>query len=100
MKKLNLYNIDLKYIRDLSSIDDNIMSISLQRGKQNRPFVGVLNMNNMIPVNEELSVKLTLKSMERSGNLSCKRNNGHSFSDSYHGGASGRGIRSIQGING
>lgn len=46
MKTLNFYYIDLKYIRDLSSIDDNIMSISPQRGKQNRPFVGVIVLLN------------------------------------------------------
>ena len=34
MKKLDLYYIDLKYIRDLSHTDDNVMSISPQRGKQ------------------------------------------------------------------
>ena len=27
MQKLDLYYIDLKYIRDLSKIDDNVMSI-------------------------------------------------------------------------
>ena len=38
--------IDLKYIRDLSKIDDNVMSISPQRGKENRPFVGVIVLIN------------------------------------------------------
>lgn len=46
MKKLDLYYIDLKYIRDLSHTDDNVMSISPQRGKQNRPFVGVVVLMN------------------------------------------------------
>ncbi|MCR4687033.1 MAG: type III toxin-antitoxin system ToxN/AbiQ family toxin [Lachnospiraceae bacterium] len=46
MKKLDLYYIDLKYIRDLSRVDDNVMSISPQRGKQNRPFVGVVVLIN------------------------------------------------------
>ena len=46
MKKLDFYYIDLKYIRDLSRKDDNVMSISPQRGKQNRPFVGVVVMTN------------------------------------------------------
>lgn len=36
MKELNFYYIDLKYIRNLSNVDDNVMSISPQRGKQNR----------------------------------------------------------------
>ena len=46
MKKLDFYYIDLKYIRDLSSADDNVLSISPQRGKQNRPFVGVVVLMN------------------------------------------------------
>lgn len=46
MKKLDLYYINLKYIRDLSQIDDNVMSISPQRGKENRPFVGVITIVN------------------------------------------------------
>ena len=46
MKKLDFYYIDLKYVRDLSSVDDNILSISPQRGKQNRPFVGVIVLMN------------------------------------------------------
>ena len=46
MKELNFYYIDLKYILDLSNADDNIMSISPQRGKQNRPFVGVIVLLN------------------------------------------------------
>ena len=46
MKKLDLYYIDLKYIRDLSHTDDNVMSISPQREKQNRPFVGVVVLMN------------------------------------------------------
>ena len=46
MEKLNLYYIDLKYIRNLSNADDNVMSISPQRGKENRPFVGVIVLVN------------------------------------------------------
>ena len=46
MEKLDLYYIDLKYIRNLSNADDNVMSISPQRGKENRPFVGIVVMVN------------------------------------------------------
>ena len=46
MKELNFYYINLKYIRDLSNVDDNVMSISPQRGKQDRPFVGVIVLLN------------------------------------------------------
>ncbi len=46
MNKLDLYYIDLKYIRNLSNTDNNVMSISPQRGKDNRPFVGVIVLVN------------------------------------------------------
>ena len=46
VKELDFYYIDLKYIRDLAKADDNVMSISPQRGKQNRPFVGVVVIMN------------------------------------------------------
>ena len=41
-KKLRLYTIDMKYIRDLSKADDKVMSCSPQTGKDSRPFVGVI----------------------------------------------------------
>lgn len=44
--KLDFYLVDLKYIRSLSKIDDNVLSISPQRGKQNRPFVGIITVVN------------------------------------------------------
>ena len=100
--RLKLYFIDMKYIRDLSKVDDNVMSVSPQINKERRPFVGivvvcdskkyciplsspkkkhnemkndidfmkildkekligVLNFNNMIPVNENVIRSLDLK---------------------------------------
>ena len=41
-KRLNLYHIDMKYIRDLAKADDNVMSVSPQIGKASRPFVGIV----------------------------------------------------------
>jgi protein AbiQ len=32
----------MKYIRDLAKVDDKVMSISPQIGKENRPFVGIV----------------------------------------------------------
>ena len=46
MKKLNFYYLDLKFIRNLTRVDDNVMSISPQRGKENRPFVGIIVLVN------------------------------------------------------
>ena len=42
MKRLNFYTMDMKYVRDLAKVDDRVMSISPQLGKQARPFVGVV----------------------------------------------------------
>ena len=41
-KRLDLYTVNLKYIRNLSHADDHIFSISPQTGKSNRPFLGVI----------------------------------------------------------
>lgn len=41
-KRLNLYLIDLKYIRNLAHADDHVMSISPQINKESRPFVGII----------------------------------------------------------
>ncbi len=41
-ERLRLYTIDIKYIRNLAKADDNVMSVSPQQGKSNRPFVGIV----------------------------------------------------------
>ena len=41
-ERFNLYTLDMKYVRDLAKVDDNVMSVSPQIGKQMRPFVGVV----------------------------------------------------------
>ena len=44
--RLNLYTINLKYIRTIAKVDDNVMSISPQVGKSTRPFIGIIVMCN------------------------------------------------------
>jgi len=93
----------MKYVRNLSKVDDKVMSVSPQAGKQNRPLVGiivvcrdkqycipfsspkkkhesmknsldfmkmfntggqligVLNINNMIPVRDDVITRIDLK---------------------------------------
>lgn len=46
MERFDLYRVDLKYIRDLSKKERNIMSISPQIGKGTRPFLGIVVMLN------------------------------------------------------
>jgi len=41
-KRLMFYHIDMKYIRNLAQKDDIVRSVSPQRGKENRPFVGIV----------------------------------------------------------
>lgn len=41
-EKLNLHQIDIKYIRNLHHIDDRVPSVSPQIGKQNRVYVGLV----------------------------------------------------------
>ncbi len=101
-KRLSLFQIDMKYVRDLAKSDDRVMSISPQINKENRPFVGivvimddkkyciplsspkskhnemkndvdftkiydkdkllgVLNFNNMIPVDESVLIHVDLR---------------------------------------
>ncbi len=40
--RLNLYHIDMKYIRNLHNIDDRVSSVSPQIGKQHRIYVGIV----------------------------------------------------------
>lgn len=83
-KRLNLYLIDIKYVRNLAKADDHVMSISPQTGKERRSspkpkhksmkndvdftkildgekLIGVLNFNNMIPVDESCIIPLNLQ---------------------------------------
>ena len=41
-RKLKLYWIDMKYIRDLQNADKRVYSVSPQVGKQNRPYLGII----------------------------------------------------------
>lgn len=45
-EKLNLYEIDMKYVRNLSKVDDNVVSVSPQLNKENRPFIGIIILVN------------------------------------------------------
>lgn len=41
-KRFKLYNVNIKYIRNLHNVDDNVPSVSPQIGKQARPFLGIV----------------------------------------------------------
>lgn len=40
--EFNLYKVDMKYIRNLHRLDDKVLSISPQTGKDNRVFIGII----------------------------------------------------------
>ena len=46
MEQLRLYQIDMKYVRDLHNADDRVESVSPQIGKASRVFVGVVITHN------------------------------------------------------
>ena len=41
-ERLNLYFLDMKYVRYLHNADDRVQSVSPQIHKNNRPFVGIM----------------------------------------------------------
>ncbi len=41
-EKLQLFTMDMKYVRDLHKVDDRVQSVSPQIHKSNRPFVGIV----------------------------------------------------------
>ena len=41
-ERLNLYHIDIKYIRNLHNIDNRVSSVSPQIGKQHRIYIGLV----------------------------------------------------------
>lgn len=45
-KRFKLYHVNIKYIRNLHKIDDNVPSVSPQIGKHNRPFLGIIVLIN------------------------------------------------------
>ena len=45
-RRFKLYNVNIKYIRNLHNIDDNVPSVSPQIGKQARPFLGIVVLIN------------------------------------------------------
>lgn len=54
-KRLHLYTLNMKYVRNLSKVDDNVFSVSPQEHKDNRPFVGIIVICN----NKEYCIPLT-----------------------------------------
>ena len=70
-KRLKLYNVNLKYIRNLHHVDNHVPSISPQIGKQNRPFLGVIVMVN----GAKYCIPLSSNSAKKNKRLDSMREN-------------------------
>ena len=70
-KRLKLYNVNLKYIRNLHYVDEHVPSISPQAGKQYRPFLGVVVMVN----GSKYCIPLSSNSAKKNKNFDSMREN-------------------------
>lgn len=70
-KRLKLYHINIKYIRNLHNIDNHVPSISPQIGKQNRPFLGIIVMVN----GNKYCILLSSNSSIKNKNINSMREN-------------------------
>lgn len=70
-RRLKLYNVNLKYIRNLHNVDNHVPSVSPQIGKQNRPFLGVVVLVN----GAKYCVPLSSNSAKKSKDLNSMREN-------------------------
>lgn len=65
-ERLNLYRIDMKYIRNLHHIDQRVSSVSPQIGKQHRIYVGLVVICNqrkyLIPLSHPVEKHKRMKS--------------------------------------
>ena len=76
---LEVYRIDMKYIRNLHNIDDRIFSVSPQIGKDERPFLGIIIICNKhkycVPLSkpkkkhEKMRDKIDFKKIIHNGSL-------------------------------
>lgn len=64
-ERLNLYLIDMKYIRNLHAVDDRVSSVSPQIGKQHRIYVGIVvlcnGMKYLIPLSHPVEKHKKMK---------------------------------------
>lgn len=64
-ERLNLYLIDIKYIRNLHRADDKVSSVSPQIGKQHRIYIGIIvlcnNRKYLIPLSHAVAKHTKMK---------------------------------------
>ena len=70
-KRFKLYNVNIKYIRNLHNLDDNVPSVSPQIGKQARPFLGIVVLIN----GSKFCIPFTSNSGKKNKNFETMREN-------------------------
>ena len=70
-KRFKLYNVNMKYIRNLHHADRNVPSVSPQIGKQSRPFLGVVVLINK----SKFCIPLTSNSSKKNKQFDSMREN-------------------------
>lgn len=64
-ERLNLYRIDMKYIRTLHNVDNRVSSVSPQIGKQHRIYIGIVvvcnNRQYLIPLSHPVEKHQKMK---------------------------------------
>lgn len=70
-RRFKLYNINMKYIRNLHNVDDNVPSVSPQISKQFRPFLGIVVLIN----GSKFCIPLTSNSGKKNKNFESMREN-------------------------
>ena len=69
--RFKLYNVNMKYIRNLHNVDDNVPSVSPQIGKQARPFLGIIVLIN----GSKFCIPFTSNSAKKNKNFETMREN-------------------------
>jgi protein AbiQ len=70
-KRFKLYNVNIKYIRNLHRVDDNVPSVSPQIGKQARPFLGIVVLIN----GSKFCIPLSSNSVKKNKDFESMREN-------------------------
>lgn len=70
-KRFKLYTVNMKYIRNLHNVDDNVPSVSPQIGKQIRPFLGIIVLIN----GSKFCIPFTSNSGKKNKNFETMREN-------------------------
>ncbi len=70
-KRFKLYHVNIKHIRNLHNVDDNVPSISPQIGKHTRPFLGIIVLIN----GSKFCIPLTSNSSKKNKKYESMREN-------------------------